>query len=258
LSGQPIGAQQTDSRGIGALRLRARERTRRLAALRTPRARATRASGARKRACRRSSGQANLPGGGLAPDGGLSAHRRDGRRRQPQQRSRRQPRHRHRLGLDDRPSRAEHTKDGGLSQYALAHHASAHQPSLPDSTQSHGAPLSLRPAGLADGLAPKEQRYPRLGRGIRPTQLGSPAPRPRSGIRHVRPPYPPKAAKSKRRARTGRLASNVFALRAPFFEMRHAGTAGDMLAGGFVPRAGHRTRRSIRQAANRHQTRRRR
>src|ERR1700722_7554217 len=39
-----------------------------------------------------------------------------------------------------------------------------------------GTYLSLWPTGLADGLAPKEQRYPRCLREIRPNNFGSPAP----------------------------------------------------------------------------------
>jgi hypothetical protein len=37
--------------------------------------------------------------------------------------------------------------------------------------------MSLRPTGLADGLAPHKQRYPRTSAGFAPGQLGSPAPR---------------------------------------------------------------------------------
>jgi hypothetical protein len=38
-----------------------------------------------------------------------------------------------------------------------------------DTTGAHGAPLFLEPAGLADGLAPKEQRYGQEGP-IRPRE----------------------------------------------------------------------------------------
>src|SRR5580704_13086756 len=84
--------------------------------------------------------------------------------------------------------------------------------------QSHARLLFLRPAGLADGLAPKEQRYPRCLRGIRPMQLwvpGSLASAQGFGIRAA--PYRPKTAKFARSTSRDLLTTEDFPAKSGLF-----------------------------------------